>query len=217
MITNYDALTLGKFAELEDARDKYDDDNRRNIAILSVLSGKSEDELLDLPFVVFREMMDQAAFLRRAPRRVDVSKSYALGGWELVPVLDIRKMTTAQYIDYQTMATDADKRRAELLSCLIVPKGCRYCDGYDVAEVQDAIRKYMPITSAWALLAFFLECSRRSTSNMLTSSAKMLRKKMTATTGLTKIEMMTAVMDIEMAMISLDGGVGSLTLTPFLR
>ena len=45
---------------------------------------------------------------------------------------------------------------AELLSCLLVPVGCRYNEGYDILEVQQALKDNLSVTDALSLSAFFL-------------------------------------------------------------
>lgn len=75
MIQNYDALTVGKFEAIQRAlRDHADDLHRRNLAVLAILTDKSEDELLDLPVPKFRALMDKASFLRRPLRVAPVDR-----------------------------------------------------------------------------------------------------------------------------------------------
>lgn len=156
MIQNYDALPVGKYEAIMRAqRDNADDIHARNLAILAILTDKSEDELLDLPVPKFRELMDKASFLRLPLRPAPVAKNYNLGTLTLRPCADIRKMTAAQYIDFQTLAKQSEERTAEMLSCFLLPEGHRYNVGYDIVEVQRAIRKYLPVTSANGLLTFF--------------------------------------------------------------
>ncbi len=215
MIQNYDALTVGKYeAVMLAKRDHADDVNGCNLALLSILSGKSEDELLDMKVPQFRELMNKAAFLRRPVRPAPVLKTYKLGDMTLRPTADIRKMTTAQYIDFQTLSQLSDERLAEMLSCFLLPEGYRYNTGYDIAEVQAAIREFLPMTAAYGLLAFFLRTSQRSTINILRSSAKTLarenRKKRDKRTT-------EAILELRRSILLLRSGVGSQMSMPFLK
>lgn len=156
MITNYNSLTVGKYEALLRARaDHEGDTNELNLRVLSILSDMTVDQLLDLKVPEFRAMMDRAGFLCTAPRPSEVARQYRFGDLTLVPVTDVRKMTAAQYIDFQNFSNAGEGRQAELLSCFLVPKGMKYNDGYDIFEVQQAIRDFMPVTAALGLLAFF--------------------------------------------------------------
>lgn len=177
MTTNYNSLTVGKYEALLRARaDHEGDTNELNLHVLSILSDKTVDELLDLKVPEFRAMMDRAGFLCTAPRPSEVARQYRFGDLTLVPVTDIRKMTAAQYIDFQNFSNAGEGRQAELLSCFLVPKGMKYNDGYDILEVQQAIRDFMPVTAALGLLSFFLRRLHRSTINTLRSSVKKMPK-----------------------------------------
>lgn len=177
MTTNYNSLTVGKYEALLRARaDHEGDTNELNLHVLSILSDMTVDQLLDLKVPEFRAMMDRAGFLCTAPRPSEVAKQYRFGDLTLVPVTDIRKMTAAQYIDFQNFSNAGEGRQAELLSCFLVPKGMKYNDGYDILEVQQAIRDFLPVTAALGLLAFFLRKLHRSTINTLRSSVKKMPK-----------------------------------------
>lgn len=214
MIENYDALTVGKYEEIERVQREYgeDDVNGRNLAILLILADISTDELLDMKVPAFRAMMDRAAFLRRPLRPAPVLKHYKLGDMTLRPVADIEKMTTAQYIDFQTFAKAPDGRIAELLSCFLLPDGHRYNDGYDIREVQGAIRALLPITAAHGLLAFFFRKSQRSMINTLRSLAKTLGRAKKKDARMTEATML-----LNTSILSLIAGDGCRTSTPLLR
>ena len=50
----------------------------------------------------------------------------------------------------------------EFLSVILVPKGHRYNDGYDIIEVQRAIREEMSVSDGVSLAGFFLTWCRKS-------------------------------------------------------
>lgn len=216
MIQNYDALTVGKYEAIMRVQREHgeDDTNGRNLAILSILSDLSTDELLDMKVPKFRAMMDDAIFLRRPLRPAPVLKSYKLGNMVLRPAADLQKMTTAQYIDFQTLAKASDDRIAELLSCFLLPEGHRYNTDYDIAEVQRAIREFLPINAAHGLLAFFLDKSHRSMLNTLRCSVKTLKR---ANRKKKDPRITAAMMDLNIAILSLRNGVGFRMSTPLLK
>ena len=213
MIDSYDKLPVGKYLDCLAVAKDYDGEDR-NLRLLSILSGKSLDELMDRPFVEVGADMKRAAFLAAEPVPGRTRKTYRLGPFELVPTLDYKRITTAQYVDFQGFTKDPgeDGRVVEVLSCFLVPRGHGYCDGYDPAGVQDAIRGHLSVTDAVSLYAFFFERYRRSMRLTLTSSARVL-KRLPETEGTARLRTVWTTL----ATASRIDGDGSRTWTPFRR
>ena len=178
IIDNYNRLTIGQHIEIQEiARNETLEDIDRQVQILSVLTGTAEDELLHLPIHEYKELVVKAEFLN--PENLKnisvhpVAKRYLVGGFELVPVRDYRKLETGQYIDFQTYAPDLDKFLVEFLSVILVPKGHRYNEGYDILEVQKAIREEMSVTDGVSIAGFFLTLCRTSIKDSLNFSRRM--------------------------------------------
>ena len=86
-------------------------------------------------------------------------------------------MITAQYIDFQSFhQAGFEDHFVEILSCLLIPKGMKYNQDYDIIEVQDAIRKYLNVHDAASLYAFFIFSYRESIKDMLTFSLQEIQK-----------------------------------------
>ena len=163
IIDSFNRLPIGKYMEIQAiAKDESLEEIERQAQILSVLTGETEDEILHLPIVEYKELVAKSQFLN--PENIKyhpVAKKYIAGGYELIPVRDFRKLETCQYIDFQTFAPDLDNRLVEFLSVILVPKGHRYNEGYDILDVQKAIREDMSIADGTSVAGFFLTlCSR---------------------------------------------------------
>lgn len=134
-----------------------------------------------LPLAQFRQLSADAAFLDKDIENAGrPAQLYRFGTFELEPTLAVSKMTAAQFIDFSTMTKDMqpedlDGRLVGILSCFLVPKGKGYCEGYDVADVQAAIRDNMSVYDAAALIAFFLTSSARYVKDSLRFSEKMTK------------------------------------------
>ena len=177
MIESYDKLPIGKYMDITSiVNDTSRSELDRQVQMLSVLSGMDEDDILNAPITDFTEMSRKARFLESPPQtRPEIQDAYDVGSFRLLPVRDARKMTTAQYIDFQSFGRDASGHIVEMLSCLLVPEGCRYNDGYDVLDVQAAIREHMCCVDALAVYAFFLDSLLASMRNTLTSCRRELK------------------------------------------
>ena len=147
IIDSYNKLTLGKYEEIQEiAKDESLEELDKQVQIISILTGMAEDEILHLPISEYKELVAKSAFLD--PENIKyhpVAKKYILGEYELIPVRDYRKLETGQYIDFQTYAPDLDNHLVEFLSVILVPKGHRYNEGYDIVDVQKVIREEMSV------------------------------------------------------------------------
>lgn len=175
IIDNYNKLTLGKYIEIQEiSRNESLEDIDKQVQILSILTGEAEEEILHLPIVEYKELVARSAFLNPETINVHpVAKRYLVGGFELIPVRDFRKIETCQYIDFQTYAPDMDKYLVEFLSVILVPKGHRYNEGYDILQVQKAIREEMSVADGISIAGFFLTWCRKSIKDSLNYSRRM--------------------------------------------
>ena len=106
MVDNYDDLMLGKYMEIQ-AISKQEglEEIDRQVQILAILSGKYEEEILHMPIGEYKRMVEKASFLSAPELNYHpISKKYYLGGMELHPVRDFRKLEAGQYVDFQTYA-----------------------------------------------------------------------------------------------------------------
>ena len=171
IIDNYNRLTLGQYQEIQEiSRNESLEDIDKQVQIISILTGVAEEEILHLPIQEYKELVVKSGFLN--PENINyhpIAKKYILGEFELIPTRDFRKLETAQYIDFQTYAPDLDNHLVEFLSVILVPKGHRYNEGYDILEVQKAIREDMSVADGISIVGFFFIWCRRSIQDSLNS------------------------------------------------
>lgn len=180
MIDSYKSLPIGDYQEIlalckDDGLEELD----RQVKILSILTRIGEDELLDLPIQEFKVMTSRMCFLERdLPTEVTrLEESYRIGGFDLVPVIDMRKISTAQYIDFQSFhQAGFEEHFVEILSCILIPKGRKYNQDYDIIEVQDAIRRDLNVHDGASIYAFFMFSCRESIKDILTFSLQETKK-----------------------------------------
>ena len=172
IIDNYNRLTIGQYIQIQEiSKDANLEDIDKQVQIISVLTGMDEEEILHLPITEYKELVVKSAFLN--PENINyhpIAKRYILGKFELIPTRDFRKLETCQYIDFQTYAQDLDRYMVEFLSVILVPKAHRYNEGYDILEVQDAIRDDMSVSDGISLAGFFLTWCKRSIADSLNYS-----------------------------------------------
>lgn len=186
MITSYNKLPIGKYLDLVALLGEKRDDIDLQVGVISILTDIPEDEVLTMSLSDYHTYAYGCKFLETEPKVSErIAREYNLHytdseGKEkdicLVPCVDAKKMTTAQYIDFQNF-NKGKEQQVELMSTLLVPKGCEYCEGYDPEAVQKAIRESLNVEAALSLLAFFFASLRGLTRVMLIYSKLMLKRK----------------------------------------
>ena len=178
IIDNYRNLPVGKWLEiLELSKDENVDALEQQVKTIAILTGLTEDEVLDLPIMEYKSLAAKTMFLEKEyDGKLQIAKSYGLNGMELIPVKDFNKITTAQYVDYQTFSKEGDMYLVQTLSTLLVPKGKKYNDGYDMDAVQQAIRDNLSVADVLSLYAFFLTKWVKSIKDSQTFLDKEIRK-----------------------------------------
>ena len=172
MINNYEALDLGRYMKIDKILHTPAEEIDKQVQIIAVLADMPEDKVLLLPLADYSAMAKQTAFLGTVcdPVKADGSP-VVLDGLRLIPTKDFTKINTAQYVDFQTFAKDFPGTLPELLSCFLVPEGKAYNDGYDIAEVQKAVRT-LNVPTAIGLVGFFLLSFSQSIAASVTSLEK---------------------------------------------
>ena len=176
IIDNYRDLPIGMYLEIcEISRREDIEELHKQVSILSILTGREEEEIYDLPIGDYKDLVSKTRFLAQPYEgEVLTAKTYALEGWLLQPVEDYRKITTAQYIDFQTFAAEGEKRIVEILSTMLVPKGKKYNQDYDIIELQNVLRRCLSVADALSLFAFFFVQYNQLIKDSLTFSKEMV-------------------------------------------
>lgn len=178
IIDNYRNLPIGKYLEiLELSQDESVDALEQQVKTISILTGMTEDYILALPIMQYKELARKTKFLENGyDGKLQVAKSYGLAGMELIPVKDFAKITTAQYVDFQNLSKEGDKYLVETLSTLLIPKGKKYMDGYEIEDVRQAIRENLSVADVLSLSAFFLTKFVKSIKDFQTYSIREIQK-----------------------------------------
>ena len=157
IIDNYRDLSIGMYLDICEIDRREDiEELHKQVQIISLLTGEEEEDIYNLPLEDYKELSAKTAYLRKPyDGEVLMAKVYRVGEWVLSPVQDFRKITTAQYIDFQTFSKEGERRVVEILSTMLVPKGKKYNQDYDVLELQKDLREHMSVVDALTLFAFF--------------------------------------------------------------
>lgn len=180
IIDSWNKVTIDKYLDIKAIVDNCENENEIKIELLSLLTDIDVDDLLDMPLIRFNHLLQNIGFIYTDVPNTQVATKYVLGGMKFNVMVNIKDMTTAQFLDYQTFVEDIDKNLVQLLSIFLIPDGYKYNDGYDIIEIQGIIRENLSIVDAKALSAFFLkwyESLLKATVHYLTKKMKKIARK----------------------------------------
>ena len=148
-----------------------------NVKLLSILCDVDEDTIGDLPLTEFSNLIAQTEFLKDMPKYT-IETKYKIGDRDFDVQTNLRNLTTAQFIDFQTLVKDPDKNLSNLLACFMLPKGKKYGEDYDIMEIAEYLKKHMSIATARSIMFFFTLEYQALQKTILRYSIKDLKKQM---------------------------------------
>ena len=219
-MTYYD-LTIDKYLEIKEVLENGTDDLSTQVALLAVLNECTEDDLLDMPLDEFKRKLADLNFLSQPLNpKPQCPKTITIGKEVFESVRDVKQFTAGQYIDYQNLIKSEDFYSIipNLLACFFIPKGKDYGKDYDIMEVAEKIKKNISIGFALDVCFFFQMQSIRSINSTLDYLALMTKMQIfKAKDKETKTKLKTAVEKIRELKASFNDGLGSITLTQWLK
>lgn len=166
---SWNTLPIGKYEQIKDILRSGTE--HTDVEILSVLSDRPLDDILNMPIVDLMALKEQAQFITKPLKVRDrlIFNSIKIDGVKYNIYTDMRKVSTAQFIDYQTFFQDYEKNYCNVLACFIIPDGHTYNDGYDAIELAEVFREKLDVETAENVAFFLARRSERSLKNVLTS------------------------------------------------
>ena len=157
VIDSWDKMPVGFLKDIHRiTSDNTLSEDDKSLQAAAVLARLPYDTLLNLPLDEAQELVARTAFLYEKPEKKKIRKTYNLNGRVYVPLMSMEDMTTAQFIDFNSLLNDLDERLPEILSIFLVPKGHKYNDGYDKNTVVKDITERLMVTEALGMASFFI-------------------------------------------------------------
>jgi hypothetical protein len=218
-MTYYD-LTIDKYLQIKEALENAEDDLNTQVTLLSIINECTEDELLDLPLPEYHKKVEDLAFLSEPINpRPNCPKTITIDKEVFESVRDVKKFTAGQYIDYNSLIKSEDFYQVlpNILACFFIPKGKDYGKDYDIMEVAKKIRYNVSIGLAMDVCFFFQKKSIHSINRMLDYLVLTTKIQMRKSNKETKEKLKIAVEKIQQLRDSFNAGLGSTTLTQWLK
>lgn len=165
---NWNEITVNKYYEILDIlNDEIGDAIEYNTRLIDCIWGINS---ADIPIVRFSWYLDELKFLQEPYKPKTPKKEYVIKGIKFRPTLDVSKITTAQYIDYQELLKRNEHKL--LLNVLFIKDG----EDYGQSDYSDFLWENLTLPDYSDVMFFFLQLLNNLTMDTLNSSKKMLKK-----------------------------------------
>lgn len=142
-----------------------------------LLYDKEKDEVLNRPASDIHKLSDAISFINTKPKpRID--SSVVVNGEKYNIPIDVRSITTAQYIDYTEVLRNDPENIAFMCAIFCVPDGMKYNEGYNVSDLANDFEDSFSIVDAIGIGFFFTELLRTYVKSTLSYLEKNLKKEL---------------------------------------
>lgn len=174
---NWSNISGEKYYEITDVLNSSRSDMEKEVALISIITGLSEDEVYSLPLSDYSTYASKLVFLNKFTYPQWKKKDIKLPSFECKVTDDISNINVSQYIDFQSFITlPLRESYDKLLSIIIIPKGYKYNDNYDITVLQKELRECLGWSEVQSLLDFFIRVSVRSLEHSLKYYSRKMRK-----------------------------------------
>ena len=172
IVKDWKDVNLGMWQRMNEITQR-EDEIQRIVGFVALFNDMTEDDVLAMSLDEFKAHMKELAWMNTPPEIEQPKEEYTINGKQYVLTMNFRKLTTAQYIDFQSYTKSEDY--SQMLSVFLIPKGKKYGEGYDVFETQQDL-KQMPVGEVLGLMGFFIILYRSWSAALLKYSSRILRK-----------------------------------------
>lgn len=164
----WEELTVKKYYEILDIlEDDIGDPLELNSQLIDCIW---DIDSADIPVIRFSWYLDELKFLQEPYKPKTPKKEYVVKDKKFRPVLDVSKITTAQYIDFQELVKRKDHKL--MLNVLFIEDGKEYGE----ADNSDFLWENLTLDAYSDVLYFFQELLLNLMKDTLNSSKKILKK-----------------------------------------
>ena len=175
---SWNHITGEQYWEIFDILHSEASDLQKQAELIALIEGKSVDEILSLDMSSAAELINKLEFLNK----FELSKRYhpssiIIDNKKYNVYTNLANLNVAQFIDYQSFISQPFRESYDkILSIFIIPDGHEYNSGYDILEVQEAIRTKLSWLEIQNLLNFILVRYADSYIHSLTYLTKKVQK-----------------------------------------
>ena len=162
MITNYNQLSIKQFLTCKRISEMEQDPIMRKVKMLAEISGKSEDEIEDLPISELKKQLEEFNQIETLTGNKKVKMKFKVKGRRFEVIWKQQELTASQFIDstfFTKDSTDLVNQIHNILAAICVERtwyGKRKTyDGSKHKEIADLFYNEMKIATAYPIMLFF--------------------------------------------------------------
>ena len=159
----WDEVPISVYKEIRDVIEGEGDDMNKTVSLLAILCGTDESSVWDLTLPEISTLGKSIDWVWKFDfNKEKKSHKLKVAGSDYVINYDVSKMSVAAYVDFQQYFKDRDRYMGAVLTTFVLPKGKKYAEDYDCAELAKKFESEIPITTYNTLMYFFLLTSLNS-------------------------------------------------------
>ena len=170
--TSWRDVTINEYFDFRDKLESASSDYEKEIVKIAFVNGFKEEDVWNMTIADVKRYQQNTFWLNDFEISKDVKfKNIKIEDevYRINP--DMQSFSVAQYIDFQNFfpkRTQKTNYIGNILACFIVPKGKKYGEGYDVAQLVNKINDNVDILTSNEIIFFFLKRYLFSIKVMLT-------------------------------------------------
>ena len=159
--TSWRDVTINEYFDFRDKLESASSDYEKEIIKIAFVNGFNEDDVWNMTISDVKRYQQNTYWLND----FEISKDVKFTSIKIEDVVysinpDMQNFSVAQYIDFQNFfpkRTQKTNYIGNILACFIVPKGKKYGEGYDVAQLVNKINDNVDILTSNEIIFFFLK------------------------------------------------------------
>lgn len=117
---SWDEITLNQYSEITDIIAVDMDELDRQVKILSILTGETEDYILDLDLTEVKKHIRDIRFIYSVPSKAKVIQKIKIKGNRYFVNLNVRDITGGEYIDLMSLTKDKAQINSNLADIIAI-------------------------------------------------------------------------------------------------
>lgn len=175
-------MNLAHYRKLLDViRKEWENELDMNLAMVSVLSDISLEEIQNMELNKLQELINNLKFVESTYKPKTPETKYIIGDREYKVFFNVNKMTASQYIDFQNFYKKYDDYMPNLAACFLLPEGKKYGEDYDPLDEAEFLNTHLTIDIFSDIMFFFVNLLQVSTLSTLHSSEREMKKRLRKT------------------------------------
>ena len=154
-------VTINEYFDFRDKLESASSDYEKEIIKIAFVNGFNEDDVWNMTISDVKRYQQNTYWLNDFEISKDVKFTSIKIEDEVYRINpDMQNFSVAQYIDFQNFfpkRTQKTNYIGNILACFIVPKGKKYGEGYDVAQLVNKINDNIDILTSNEIIFFFLK------------------------------------------------------------